>query len=358
MAALIRCAVIGAGDFAGECHIPGLQSHAQAEVVALCGRREAHARGMADRFGIPDVHTDYREVIARDDLDAITIVTPNVSHAEIAVAAFQVGKHVFCEKPLAMNGSQARVMLDAARDSGCIHMVSFTLRYLYSVRLLRALVRQGAIGRVHYVRLRGEGMGGLSPSQKARWRDVMAISGGGLVQDMGSHYMDLVNWTVGPVSEACGLLLNVPRSRPDALTGESTPIDSDDLSASFFRTATGIQGDYLLSRVTPSHGEWGLEVVGDEGALMAFLTRGDRDELRQLDLDGNWESVPLAPEASIRKPLALGRMMRSFVDAILRGAPDPDQDATFEDGYRAQLALDAIVRSVGEKRWVAVQADS
>src|SRR5688572_23280501 len=130
----LRFGVIGAGGFAEVCHIPGLQTHPEAEVVALCGRRFDHARAMADRFGIPDVHTDYRELCARDDLYGVTITTPNAVHADQALCAFENGKHVFCEKPLGMDVPQVRGMLDAARASGKVHQVAFTFRYTYGVQ--------------------------------------------------------------------------------------------------------------------------------------------------------------------------------------------------------------------------------
>ena len=348
----LRIGVIGAGAFAEICHVPGLRSRPQAEVVALCGRRPENVNAAAQRLGVPGVYTDYRELLARDDIDGVTIATPNVSHAEIALATVKAGKHVMCEKPLAMNPVEGKTMLSAARTSGLIHMVCFTFRYLHCLRKLREMLREGAIGTPHYVRIRGESMGGLSPEHKASWRDVKAFSGGGLVQDMGSHYVDAVNWIVAPILEVCGCLLNVPRTRPHAITGELTVIDADDLNATFFRTTTHILGDYMLSRVTPGHGEWGFEVVGDEGALLGFLSRGNRDELRVLRVGGDWEAVPLPDETLLRQPLALGRMMRAFVDAILRGAPDPDYDATFEDGYRVQMVLDAIGQSATDRRWV------
>ena len=88
---------------------------------------------------------------------------------------------------------------------------------------------------------------------------------------------------------------------------------------------------------------------------MGFLTRGNRDELQRLRIGGDWETISLPEETQIHEPLALGRMMRSFVDAILRGAPDGVWDATFEDGYRAQEVLETIKQSVHEKRWVKVK---
>src|SRR5688572_418891 len=143
MEAKLRFGVIGAGGFAEICHVPGLQSHPRAEVVALCGRRPEHARAMADRLGVPDVHTDFRELCARTDLAGVTITTPSAVHAEQANAAFGAGKHVFCEKPLGMNVPEVRQMLNAALASGKIHQVAFTFRQTYCLREMRRRVRAG-----------------------------------------------------------------------------------------------------------------------------------------------------------------------------------------------------------------------
>ena len=99
--AKVRLGIIGTGEFAEVCHLPGLRSHPQAEVIALCGRTYERARSLADRFSVPDVHTDYIELCRRDDLDAVTIVTPNAFHAEQAIAAF--------------NQCKARLLREASR---------------------------------------------------------------------------------------------------------------------------------------------------------------------------------------------------------------------------------------------------
>ena len=127
----LRFAVIGAGRFAEECQIPGLQRHPNAEVVALCRRSRDLCEQTALKFGVPKVYTDHADVIADDTIDAVTIVTPNVFHHPIAIEALQAGKHVFCEKPLAMNVSEAREMYDIAEASGKIHQVAFTFRYTH-----------------------------------------------------------------------------------------------------------------------------------------------------------------------------------------------------------------------------------
>src|SRR5207247_6499911 len=108
---------------------------------------EARRQSSAERLGVPETAADYREVVARPDIDAVTITTPNVSHAEIALAAVEAGKHVFCEKPLAMNPAQAEAMVRAAQDRGRIHQVAFTFRYTHGVARMRELLGQGSIGR-------------------------------------------------------------------------------------------------------------------------------------------------------------------------------------------------------------------
>jgi predicted dehydrogenase len=350
----VRCAVIGAGGFAEVCHVPGLQAHPRAEVVVLCGRSEERRRAMAERLGVPETAADYGEVVTRPDIDAVTITTPNVSHREIARAALAAGKHVFCEKPLAMNTAEAEAMVRAARESGRIHQVAFTFRYTHGVARLRELLRAGAIGQPFFVRMVGEGWGDLRPEARVAWRHQAALSGAGMLADMGSHYFDLVNWVVGPVAEVCGMLHTVPRTRPDA-EGRPTPVDTDDLAHVWFRTSQGVQGEFRSSRVTPSRGDSGfLEVVGNQGALMASLSRGDRDELRLLRPGAPAEEITLPEESRTGETYALGRMMGSFIENILHGRSEADLAPTFEAGLAAQHAQDAVLRSVERRAWERV----
>jgi len=353
----LRVGVIGAGGFAEVCHVPGLQSHPEAEVVALCGRREEHARAMADRLGVPDVHTDYRELCARDDLDAVTITTPNAVHAEQAECAFAHGKHVFCEKPLGMDVAEVRRMLFAGRASGKVHQVAFTFRYTYGVRELRRRVRAGDIGEPYYVRLQWDGWGGLRPDWKIGWREQQALSGGGMLFDMGSHLFDLAQFALGPFEDVTGFLHHLPRERTHALTGEPAPVETDDMAGALFRFASGARGEWFMSRITPPHADNGyLEVIGPEGALQAALSRGNTERLR-VSRPGApaWEDLPLPEGAYDGTPHALGIMMRSFVDACFRGALDGDVDASFEDGLLVQQGLGAVIRADRERVWVGVE---
>jgi predicted dehydrogenase len=350
----LRLGVIGAGGFAEICHIPGLQTHPQAEVVALCGRRFEHARAMADRLGVPEVHTDYRELCARDDLDAVTISTPNAVHAEQAAAAFQRGKHVFCEKPLGMDVAQVREMLAIAEASGRVHQVAFTFRYTYCIQGLRRRVMAGELGNPYYVRLRFDGWGGLSPDWKIGWREKQNLAGGGMLFDMGSHLFDTARFVLGPIALATGYTYNVPRKRVFGVTGEVTAVETDDIAAANFVHENGVRGEWFMSRITPPHTENAfIEVVGPEGALMASMSRGNLERLRiSRPTSPAWEDVPLPEAAYDGKPHALGAMMRSFVDACLRGRLDGDVDASFGEGLAAQQGLAAIQQAQTGPAWV------
>jgi predicted dehydrogenase len=350
----LRFGVIGAGGFAEICHVPGLQTHPQAEVVALCGRRYDHARAMADRLRVPDVHTDYRELCAREDLDGVTVTTPNAVHAEQVIDAFRHGKHVFCEKPLGMDVPQVREMLSAAEASGKVHQVAFTFRYTYALQELRRRVRQGDLGQPYYVRMQWDGWSGLRPDWKVAWREKQELAGGGMLFDMGSHLFDVARFILGPVESATGFLHHIPRERVDTRTGEPTAVETDDIAAAMFRHANGVRGEWFMSRATPAHTENGyVEVIGPEGALQASLGRGQTERLRVSRPTAlQWEDAPLPEAAHDGQPHALGMMMRSFVDACLRGSLDGDIDASFHDGLAAQQGLAAVARANAELRWV------
>ena len=350
----LRVGVIGAGEFAQVCHVPGINSHTLAEVVALCGRQYDHVRAMANRLGIPDVHTNYRDLCERSDIDAVTIATPNVDHAEQAIAAFSRGKHVFCEKPLGMTVAEAREMLHAGEDSGKVHQVGFTFRYGYGVRELRRRVRNGDLGEPHYLRIQYDGWNGLMPDWKAGWREKLDLAGGGMLYDLGSHLFDIARFILGPIETVTGFHYNLPRQRADCRTGLPTEVQTDDIAAAWFRHESGTRGQWLISRATPSQTENGyLEVIGVEGALKASLSRGSIDMLKVSRPDRpEWEELPLPKAAQDGKPHCLEIMMQSFVNACLHGKLDGDTDASFYDGLAVQEALAAVSEANDHFVWV------
>jgi levoglucosan dehydrogenase len=340
----LRFGVIGTGAFAEACHIPGLQSHPQAEVAAICGRNIERAQALADRFGIAEVGADPGELCARDDLDGITICTPNAAHREQALRAFAHGKHVFCEKPLGLSVAEAGEMLRAAEASGKVHQAAFTYRYLYGVEELRRRVQAGDVGEPFLFRAHHEYWDGLRPGAPIGWRELQAPAGGGVLYDSGSHFFDLARFVLGPIEAVKAHLQSLPRPG----------VETDDLATAWFRFASGAHGSWHASRVTPPRGENYVQVVGREGALEALLSRGRLDALRvtRPGISG-WDELPLSEEARDGQAHALGRMMRSFVDACLGGLLG-EADASFRDGLAAQRAIAAAERSA-DGGWIPLE---
>jgi predicted dehydrogenase len=352
----LRVGVIGSGEFAQLCHVPGILSHPNGEVVALCGSDYQRVRSVADRLGVPEVHTNYRELCARHDVDAITIVTSNRFHAEQAVCAFAHGKHVFCEKPLALSVEQARVMATAATKSNKINQVAFVFRYGFAVRELRRRLRSGDIGQPYYLRIQYDSWDGLQAEFKASWRDQRDLAGGGVLFHLGSHLFDIVRFVLGPIETVTGFLHKLPRLRPHAITGELAMIETDDIAAAWFLSGNGVRGQWFIGRVTPPFADRGyLEVIGPEGALKAGLSRGSVDVLKiSRPRQPEWEDLPLPDEARDGKPHSLKFMMHSFVDACLRGELNSEIDASFADGLAAQEAMAAVIEADQSMQWVSL----
>ncbi len=350
----LRVGVIGTSSFAEICHIPGIQSHPRAEVAAVWGRRINAARAMADKFGISKATDDFEALCNDPNIDAVSIASANVVHAEQAITALRCGKHVFCEKPIAMNAAEARAMAEAARASGAVHQVAFTFRYNYGLRELRRRIAAGDIGTPFLARIQYDRWEGLAADWKASWRDQKASAGAGILFDLGSHLFDITHHVLGPISSVIGYTHVVPREAPDKVTGEMICVETDDLVNAWMRLQSGLRAQFFVSRVTPPFADLGyLEIVGEKGALKAALSRGGVDYLKASSpAVPEWMDLPLPAEASDGTPHALGLMMRSFVDACLRGGVDETLDATFEDGLAAQLAMSALMESEEADRWV------
>lgn len=367
----IRVAVLGAAAFAEQAHIPAINAHPQAEVVALYSRDLARATDIAARTSVPETSDDLHSLLARRDIDAVTVVSSNDRHHPYTIAALQAGKHVFCEKPMALDAGQAAEMTREARRRGVVHQIAFTFRHTFCLDELRRRVASGGIGEPHYVEIHSEWSSGLQGgARSATWRDDASLHGAGHLGEMGSHFIDAINFVCGPargcISQVAALTHTVPR----LIEGPNGPQEAQtvDLAAFLVRTEQGLAGHVFASRVTPPPVAYGvihsgapqrghmgyIIVTGETGALMATFTRGEAESLREARPGQPWEAVSLPPGASDGQPHGVTRMLASFVDAVLHGHSDPERDATFEDGYRSQAAMDAIIKASASRRWEPV----
>jgi predicted dehydrogenase len=326
----------------------------------VCARNRERVTGIAHRFAIPAVYTDYRELIAHPTIDAVTVATPDALHFPVAMAALEAGKHVFCEKPLALTVDEALQLTERAESSGLVAMVAFTYRYTHALRELRRLIRAGAIGTPFYASAEIHWGGIGFPGSHLSWRERSAESAAGIWADGASHLFDALAFTLAPVQAVCAQMMVMLRE-----PGESQP-DSIDLATCLARLDLpkggpgghergAVHATLLTSRVDqPRLGGDSMTVVGTRGALDIALTRGQHERAHLLRQgEEGWTDIPLPEAARTDRPLALTRMMGAFVEATLRGHPDPD-DPTFRDGLHTQEAIEAALRSVTSQRWERV----
>ncbi|MBN1679799.1 MAG: Gfo/Idh/MocA family oxidoreductase [Anaerolineae bacterium] len=346
----LRVAVIGTG-FGSRVQLPGFMSHADVNVVALCGRSEEKTRAVADEYGVRAVYTDYEQMLVDVLPDLISIVTPPAWHAPMTLAALQVGAHVLCEKPFAMNTEEADDMLKEAVRLNRVHVVDFEFRYLPARYYQRVLVDQGYIGEP--VLLEGTYMSAMRWDPQRTWNWWMdAEQGGGLLGAIGSHFIDAFRWLSGREVRAVTASLHTSqafavRSLPDG-SGERE-VTSDDSGVIALDLDGGLRGVINLCAVAGGETQR-LAVHGTEGALvvendMTLWGRRRGQPLQPIEIPPEYEPLPWVPEENILLgPFA--KLAGLMVDAI-RGraiAPIP----TFEDGVAVQRVLDAAYRSHGE----------
>lgn len=188
----IKVAIIGTGSIS-TLHMMGYKELENVEVVAACDINRKRVEKYAEKYNIPHVFTDYNEMLKMDEIDAVSVTTWNNVHAPASIAALKAGKHVLCEKPLALNAKEAQEMVAAAKEAGKILMVGFVRRFGENTKALKEFIDKGDLGKIYYAKtgcLRRWGNPGGWFSDKKR-------SGGGPVIDLGVHIIDLVRYLVG-----------------------------------------------------------------------------------------------------------------------------------------------------------------
>jgi predicted dehydrogenase len=361
---IVRVGIIGAG-FAKTTQIPAFQNCEGARVVAIASGHREHAAEVARQSGIPNVESDWRSLVKRDDLDLISIVTPVVTHCEMTLAALDAGKSVLCEKPMAMNAGEARHMMERAQAAGVLAHIDHELRFLPGRIKMRELIRAGAIGKIRHVALRFRSDSRLDHNRPWNWWSDKN-QGGGALGAIGSHVIDAFRWLLETeVSEVtANLATHVPK-RTDA-EGQTREVTTDDEANLMLRFADselteGATGSASMSLVEAGAPDHCLEIFGSTGALM-IQENGD---LWQASAgDGDWRRVDVtrADLAPGMRDSGWGRgftiFSRKIVEAWRDGRTSVAGAATFADGYRTQLVLDAARKSHESGCWERVDFSS
>jgi predicted dehydrogenase len=347
----IRIGIIGAG-FARSTQIPGFQNCPGARIVAIASARREHAEEVAREFEIPHVESDWRSLVARDDIDLVSIVTPVITHCEMTLAAFDHGKAVLCEKPMAMNADEARRMTDAARDKRVLALIDHELRFLAGRIEMRELLQRGEIGKVKHASVIFRADSRADPNRPWNWWSDEK-QGGGALGALGSHVIDGFRWLLSTEVDAvtCNLATHI-RERKDH-DGRPRAVTSDDEANLLLRFRDDELTDGATANVSMSMVEAGkpihrLDIFGERGALRV---EGDGELWRSNVGEGDWKKVDI-DQGELGAGMSDNGWARGFtvfsqkiVEALGAGQTTVEGAATFEDGHRTQLALDAARKS-------------
>ena len=345
----IGIGIIGTG-FARTTQIPAFRACVGARVIAIASAHRENAERVAREFNIAHVANNWREVLARAEVDLVSIVTPPVTHKEMALAALDAGKGVLCEKPMAINAEEASEMRARAQSTGALALIDHELRFLDGRQQMRELIHAGEIGRVRHVKLLYRADSRASNEREWNWwSDERA--GGGALGAIGSHAIDAFRWLLSAEIEQvfCQLATHVAERR-DAQKGALRQVTTDDEANLLVRFANtelmkNATGTISLSFTEAGRAEHRLEVFGSKGALMV---EEDGQLWRAAIGLGDWEKLPIGK----REPLPSGMrengwargfvsFARKIVEALGEGRNTIDGAATFSDGYETQLVLDA-----------------
>ncbi len=360
-APVVRIAVAGTG-FGGRVQIPGFLKLPGVEIIGVMssGRPET-ARKVAAEFNIPQVCASYDELLQLPDLDAVSIVTPPYQHHEMTIKALVAGKHVLCEKPMAMNLIEAYEMLEASRKTGLIGMIDHEFRYVPARAYLKELLQGGWLGQLYSANI--SMLTGSSADNKIRrWGWLFDQSaGGGFLGALGSHYIDALSEWFGDISAVSATINTHVKERflPDS--EEVRPVTADDTFSLACRFARGGEGMINVSVVArfgtgeriELFGSAGTLVIDNEGRLYGGK-QGD-EYLQQLTIPVSYTNGPSSGDPRLRPFVTLAA---DFVEAIrkiksgqkLTGPVRPG----FADGVKVQQIIDAARQSAETSCWVSL----
>ena len=351
-----RIGIIGVG-FGAQVHAPGFRSEGW-DVAAICSRSRDKAEKAAADAGIAGVHTDPLQLIRRDDLDAVAIITPPGAHHALSIAALEAGKHILCEKPFALNVKQAEEMRDAAARSGRTAMVAHEFRHTPQRAYIMQLLAENCIGLFLLCTIELFLDRYVTPQPRPLTWNAHSAEGGGLLGALGSHYIDGLRDWFGEVASVAGRIAALRPDVTDGATGRIVKAETDDTFAFTLTFRNGGMATMIASfAATPARGVR-IAVMGDGGTLVAeqpgpnplqdgvvVASRGGAP-LKELVTPAQY--TPFADSRDHRL-MAFRLLVRDFTKGIENGiSPAPN----FTDGLRCQEVLDAVRESSASGRTV------
>lgn len=375
MAKKIRVGLIGY-MFMGKAHSQAYRNvhrffdmKAVPEMKVICGRNEEAVKKAQQNFGWQEYETDWRKLIERDDIDLIDISTPVNVHKDMAVAAAEAGKDVFCEKPLAMSLEEANQMLKAVEKAKVKHMLGFNYRRVPAVCLAKKLIDEGKIGEIYHFRVQYLQSWITDPEFPLVWRLKKEIAGSGAMGDLGTHIIDITRYLIGEFQEVMGMEKTFIKERPDpSQKGKKGKVTVDDATLFLAKFENGALGSFEATRfATGRKNHLFFEINGSKGSLVFDLENLNRLQFYSTE-DPNYaqgyrdilvtEGIHPYMEAFWPHGHIIGwehthiNQIHDFFNCI---AEDKIPRPNFEDGVCCHQVQEAVEKSIERGKWVKVE---
>jgi len=346
----------------------------------ICGRDPEWVAQSAKSLGWQEVETDWRKLVTRNDIDAVDITAPSNFHKEIAIAAAQNGKHIFCEKPLALNLADAREMLESVKKANVRHQIGFNYRFAPALVLAKKMIDEGKLGKIFHVR--GVFLQDyiIDPEFPKVWRLDKKICGSGSLGDLGAHVIDAARYMVGEFKSVTGMNKTFVKERPvvarmeglSATVDKDAPreiVDVDDATSFVCEFENGALGTFEATRFAMGHkNDMRIEVNGEKGSIRFEFER--MNELHYYCADDEtglqgWRLIQATESIHpyvnywwpvghvIGFPETFCHEIYEFVCAVANGT---DCRPSFEDGVRCAQILEAVDLSIERRAWVDVDS--
>ena len=346
----------------------------QPVLKAVCARSEEKVQAFADNWGYESIETDWRALVARDDIDAVDICVPNNLHHEIAIACAQAGKMVLCEKPLSMNAAEGEEMCQAVEEAGVPNTVWYNYRRVPAVTLAKNLIDEGRLGRIFHYRAQflqdWTISSDLPQGGEGLWRLDAAAAGSGVTGDLLAHCIDTAIWLNGRIDSVTAMTETFIKERVHTETGEVTPVLIDDACTFMGRFSNGSLALFESTRYARGHKAlYTLEINGEHASIrwnLHDLHRLEYFDHRDDSLVRGWRSIHvtdtdmpymdkwLVPGLQIGYEHTFVHQVADFLEGLASGkAASP----TFRDALKTQKVCDAVLASADSGSWVDVDGD-
>lgn len=343
----VNIGILGAGGIVQHRHLPGLTAIPDVRITAVCNRSRESGEKVAQQWNIPRVLTDWRALIALDDLDAVLIGTWPYTHAEMSIAALQAGKHVFCQARMARTAAEARAMLAAAESRPDLAaMLCPPPNGMKGDRLTRKLLAEGYLGEPREVHAAGLSAANLDPNAPLHWRQDFDLQGYNTLT-LGM-WMEVVHRWMGPHTKVAATLKTFTPARRDPQTGAMKAVRIAESVSIAAELANGAIGSYHFSGVARHAPHNTIQLYGTEGTLIYDM--GTEEITGGTANEKTARPIPIPPEL-VREWM----VEADFIRAIREGTP---VEPSFREGVLYMEFTEAVYRSQAEGRAISLPLDA